>query len=115
MTSWLAKDYINKALARWDTDGKYWAKKAIEEIEGVEKERADYVAENEKLREFLNQLDISEIRDEAVLILKPVGEIYKDIRPKPSFGDSVILLTCAKHSTPELFLKMIQTILPKKP
>ena len=68
-------------------------------------------AENKRLREFLEQLDMCEIRGESVLLLKPAGEIFKDIKPRPRLEDSVILLTCASHSTPELFLKMVKSIL----
>lgn len=38
MTLWLAKDYINKALNRWNIDGKGWLKDALKEIEGAEAE-----------------------------------------------------------------------------
>ena len=64
-----------------------------------------------ELEDFLKHLDMCEIRGESVLILKPTNIIFKDIRPKPTFSDSVIMLTCATHSTPELFLKIIKTIL----
>jgi len=47
MSLWMAKDYINKALNRWDLeDGKHWAREALKEIEKSE-------AENKQLKEAL--------------------------------------------------------------
>jgi hypothetical protein len=83
--------------------------------EKLEAANAALEAEVERLKEFLGQLDMCELRGESLLILKPVGEIYKDIKPKPTLGDSVILMTCAAHSTPELFLKMVKTVMSSKP
>lgn len=33
---WFAKDYIKKALNRWELDGVYWVKEALKEIEKIE-------------------------------------------------------------------------------
>lgn len=82
----------------------------IRKLDRLNREKDERIKE---LEEFLNQLDMCEIRGESVLILKPSNIIFKDIRPKPTFSDSAIMLTCATHSTPELFLKIIKTILSK--
>lgn len=39
MSLWLAKDYIKKALNRWEDEGEYWIKEALKEIEEYEKEQ----------------------------------------------------------------------------
>lgn len=72
MGLWLAKDYIKKALSRWDLeDGKYWAKEAIKEIEEAEAENKDFKkraeaaesdwqlaeAENKRLKELIDLLE----------------------------------------------------------
>jgi len=47
MGLWMARDYIKKALGRWNYDGKYWAKEALKEIEEAE-------AENKQLKRVWN-------------------------------------------------------------
>lgn len=46
MSLWLAKDYIKKALNRWDLDGKYWARESLKEIEEAEAETKRLKEEN---------------------------------------------------------------------
>jgi len=62
-----------------------------------------------ELEEFLRNI----IMIDNMLCLLPTPIISKDILPQQGREDSVILLTCDKTSSPELFMKMIDTVLTK--
>lgn len=71
---------------------------------------------NEKQAEQIKQLEgflRNLIVIDNMLCLLPTPVISKDILPKQGREDSVILLTCDKTSSPELLMKMIDTVLNK--